>query len=297
MARKGKKYSAHQVGRVASDTSILDYCPRAFPLLGSKTAVKKAIAGGRLLHNGRPARMEAMVRQGDRLELQGAGLQPAREFDIELEILYEDDYLLVANKPAGIAVNGNRIKTLENAVAGSVQPSDQPDALPRPVAVHRIDVPTRGLVLLAKTKSALIGLSKAFEQNAVRKEYVAVVHGKPPKEGVIDEPIKGKDAVTNFETMGSAPSRVFKNLSLVKLRPVTGRTHQLRIHLQQRGHLIVGDKEYARGQKTILGKGLFLCACRLEFVHPATNEKVVVEIEPPPRFGKLLERERERYGQ
>ncbi|MCB0550779.1 MAG: RluA family pseudouridine synthase [Phaeodactylibacter sp.] len=296
MPRKRPQHTAHQVKDVAPNTRLIDYCRRAFPLLGSKTAVKKAIAGGRLLHNGKPARMEAIVRKGDQLELQGAGLQQARDFDMELEILYEDDYLLVANKPAGIAVNGNRIKTLENAVAGALKPSGQPDALPRPVAVHRIDVPTRGLVLLAKTKSALISLSRAFEQNAVRKEYVAVVHGKLPEKGIIDAPIQGKEAVTKFETVEVAPSRVFKHLSLARLRPVTGRTHQLRIHLQGNGHLIVGDKAYAGKQQTILGKGLFLCACRLEFTHPAANEPVVVEIPPPPRFLKLLERERERYG-
>lgn len=296
MPRKGKKYKAHQVRKVAPNTSIIDYCSHAFPLLGSKTAVKKAIADGRLLHNGQPARPNASVKPGDRLELKGAGLLEARDFDMELEVVYEDDHLLIVNKPAGIAVNGDRIKTVENAVAGAVKPSGQPGALPRPVAVHRIDLPTKGLVLLAKTKDALIGLSKAFEENAVRKEYVAVVHGKPPEKGVIDEKIQGKEAVTQFETLQSAPSRVFQHLSLVKLRPVTGRTHQLRIHLQREGHLIVGDKEYAKGQKTILGKGLFLCARRLEFEHPATGKAVVVEIEAPRRFQKLLMREKERYG-
>ncbi|MCB9295683.1 MAG: hypothetical protein H6559_21540 [Lewinellaceae bacterium] len=75
---------------------------------------------------------------------------------------------------------------------------------------------------------------------------------------------------------------------------MTGRTHQLRIHLRRQGYLIIGDKAYAGKQKTILGKGLFLCACRLEFEHPATGEAVVVEIEPPRRFGKLLDREEER---
>ncbi|MCO6487708.1 MAG: RluA family pseudouridine synthase [Phaeodactylibacter sp.] len=295
MERKRKKNNTHQVRRVEPNTSIVSYCGLAFPLLGSKTAVKKAIAGGRLLHNGRPARPDALVRPGDRLELAGAGMPQARDFDMELDVVYEDEHLLVVNKPAGIAVNGNRVRTVENAVAGAVPPSSQPGALPRPVAVHRIDVPTRGLVLLARTKDMLIRLSKAFEQNAVKKEYVAVVHGKPPEKGVIDEAIEGKEAVTKFETARSAPSRVFGHLSLVRLRPVTGRTHQLRIHLQRQGHLIVGDKAYAGKQKTILGKGLFLCACRLEFGHPATGKAVVVEIAPPQRFRKLLEREEERY--
>ncbi len=293
MARK--KYRAHKVREVGPDANIADYCSRHFPLLASKSAVKKAIADGRLLHNGKPARMGTKVSKGDRLELKGTGLHKAKKFDKELDIVYKDDHLLVVNKPAGIAVNGTRKQTVENALAGSVSPSEQPGALPRPIAVHRIDVPTKGLVLLARTKPMLIRLSKAFEDNEVSKEYMAVVHGQPPEKGLIDEPIDGKEAVTKFETLKTAPSRVYEQLSLVRLRPVTGRTHQLRIHMQQQGHLIVGDKAYAKGQNTILGKGLHLCACKLQFTHPATGKELKVELEPPRRFAKLLRRERERY--
>ena len=109
-----------------------------------------------------------MLKNGDILKLQGLGIQKARSFDAELEVVYEDDWLIVINKPAGIAVNGNRNKTVENAIAGTAKRSKQADALPRPIAVHRIDVPTTGLVLVAKTKSALIQLSKAFQQNQVK---------------------------------------------------------------------------------------------------------------------------------
>lgn len=87
------------------------------------------------------------------------------------------------------------------------------------------------------------------------------------------------------------PSQVYGHLSLLELQPVTGRTHQLRIHLQQAGHLIVGDKHYAKDKDTILGKGLFLCACRLSFTHPHTGEKVEVRVRPPRRFLKTLDRE------
>lgn len=289
----GKQH--HRVDFISPGTSLADYCKEAFPLLGSKTAVKKAIATGRLLINGEPARFNSQLKIGDRLELQGSGLPKARKFDQDLPVVYEDDYLIVVRKPAGIAVNGTRIKTVENALAGQVVPSQQADALPRPVAVHRLDVPTKGLVLLAKTKEALVRMSKAFEGGEVRKEYTAVVHGKPPASGRVDQPVHKKEALTEFDTLRTVPSHVYKHLSLVQLRPITGRTHQLRIHMKQTGHLIVGDKQYAKGQKTILGKGLFLCATKLVFRHPFTDEPLVLTTPPPRRFVKTLDREEERY--
>lgn len=296
MTRKGKQHRTHRVKKDLPHTRLLDYCSEAFPLLGSRTAVKKAIADGRLLRNGRPVQPNDPLRKGDRLELKGAGLSKARKYDRDLPVVYEDDHLIVVNKPGGLAVNGPRVQTVENALAGNVRPSPEADALPRPVAVHRIDVPTKGLVLLAKTKEALIRLSKAFEENEVRKEYQAVVHGQPPREGTIDDPIEGKEAITRFETLRTAPSRVYEHLSLLRLRPVTGRTHQLRIHLRGRGHLIVGDKAYAGRQRTILGKGLHLCACRLAFEHPVTGEPIDLRIDPPRRFNKLLQRETKRFS-
>jgi RluA family pseudouridine synthase len=283
----------HTIRQLPKGVNFIDYCREAFPLLGSKTAVKKAVADQRLLLNGRPARFSDRLKQGDRLELKGAGLPKARKFDKQLPIVFQDDHLIVINKPAGIAVNGNRVQTVENALAG-LPKSPEADALPRPVAVHRIDLPTKGLVLLAKTKQALMTLSQAFENNEVNKAYQAVVHGQPPKQLTIDQPIQGKDATTEVATLRTVPSHVFGQLSLVRLKPITGRTHQLRIHLQERGHLIVGDKAYAKGQKTILGKGLFLCACELAFKHPITGEPVALEIKPPKRFVKTLDREEAR---
>ncbi|MEM1120681.1 MAG: RluA family pseudouridine synthase, partial [Bacteroidota bacterium] len=199
------------------------------------------------------------------------------------------------NKPAGIAVNGNRNKTVENVVAAIAKTSKAIDALPQPVAVHRIDVPTKGLVLLAKTKSALIKLSKAFQNNEVQKMYWAIAHGKTPQKGQINQAIQGKKAITNFETLRVANSRTFEYLSLVKLLPITGRTHQLRIHLKDQGHLIVGDKMYTGSTKTILGKGLFLCAGQLQFSHPFNGKMLDLRIDIPRRFEKLLEREGSRY--
>lgn len=285
----------HQVKQVKPNTRIVDYCGKAIPILGSKSATKKAISAGRVLLNGKKATTANFIKVGDQIEVKGSGVSKIKKLDLEMPIVFEDDYMIVVNKPAGIAVNGNRYKTVENAVVGLAKKSRQNDALPRPVAVHRIDVPTKGLVLLAKTKTALIQLGKAFQNNQVKKTYFAVVHGQPPKNTTIQEAIGGKKAITQVQTVRVARSRVYQHLSLVELQPITGRTHQLRIHLNNQGHLIIGDKEYAQGQKTILGKGLFLCACRLSFKHPISGKDLDLEIALPARFGKLLEREDKRF--
>jgi RluA family pseudouridine synthase len=296
MAKKSNQYWRHTVSDVDGKEDVISYCAHHFRILGSRSAVKKAIAGGRLLLNGKIAGFTDRVRRGDRLELQGSGIQKAKKFDADLEIVYEDDLLLVVNKPGGIAVNGNRNKTVENAVADRNRQNSQPDALPRPVAVHRIDVPTSGLVMLAKTKTALIEMSRAFQEGEVRKEYLAVVHGKMPAGGTIDRPIEGKEAETRYKTLDTAPSRVFRHLSLARLQLITGRTHQLRIHLRGEGYPIVGDKAYMDDRKTLLGKGLFLCSCKMQFKHPGTGRLTELEIEPPSKFSRLMERERERFG-
>lgn len=289
-----KRQQKHRVRSITPGTSLTDYCRKAFPLLGSKTAVKKAVADGRLLVNGKPAELQTVLQKGDRLQLKGAGLPKARKFNQDLPVVWEDDHLIVVNKPGGIATNGDRVQTVENALAGSIPPPPLPDALPRPVAVHRIDLPTKGLVVLAKTKNALMAMSQAFEDNKVKKAYQAVVHGQPPPGGTVEAPVDGKPAITHFQTLRTVPSKVFGHLSLVALRPVTGRTHQLRLHMKQEGHLILGDKQYAEGKETILGKGLFLCACRLAFDHPKSGKPIQIAIQPPRKFSKTLDREAER---
>lgn len=295
MAKKEQNRWTHEVSSKVREASIITYAAKNLPILGSKSAVKKAIADKRLHLNGKPAAFSTKVKKGDRLELHGAGIQKAKKYDFDLEVVYEDAHLMVVNKPGGIAVNGNRQKTVENALAGVNNDNQQADALPRPVAAHRIDVPTNGLVLLAKTKTALIKLSKAFQKNQVSKAYLAVVHGKTAPNGRIEAPISGKEAITKFKNLRTVPSKVFQHLSLVQLHPITGRTHQLRIHLKDQGHLIVGDKQYMDGRKTILGKGLMLCACRLQFEHPSNGKKLDLKIEAPAKFDRILDREEERF--
>ncbi|MDH3245833.1 MAG: RluA family pseudouridine synthase, partial [Saprospiraceae bacterium] len=236
------------------------------------------------------------VSPGDIIELRGRSVRKIKPLAITLPIVFQDEHLVVADKPGGMAVNGNRYKTVENAVADLSGSFLTPGSLSRPVAVHRLDVPTSGLVLLARTKKAQILLSRAFQERRVTKKYLAVVHGKPATRGRISTPIDGKSALTRFHLIRSVPSRNFGHLSLLELTPVTGRTHQLRIHLRDMGHLIVGDKLYAGQQKTILGKGLLLCASELIFEHPITRKNIKLRIDSPAKFTRLMDREAKRYA-
>ncbi len=289
------KKSEHTVSGLDLAIRLVDYIGSAFELLGSKSAAKKALTGGRVQLNGKRAYASDFIENGDRLTLTGDGMSKAKAYDMEMPIVHEDDHLIIVNKPAGIAVNGNRYKTVENALVGVARKSNLRDALHRPVATHRLDVPTRGLVMLAKNKSSLIKIGRQFQEGNIHKEYHAVVHGKVKEKGIIKIPIESKHATSEYERVEVVPSRVFKNLSLVKLMPITGRTHQLRIHMQAEGHLILGDKEYANGQKTILGKGLFLCSTQLVFNHPDTFKRTKISIEIPSKFLKVLQREKSRF--
>ena len=271
---------------------IMEYCARSFPILGSKTAVKKAILKEQVLLNDKLATINDFVRNGDLIQLLKQEVKPVTKskFDMDMPVVYEDDYLIIVDKPGGIAVNGNRNKTVENALIALAQKTTQKDALPMPTAVHRLDVPTKGLVMFAKTKTALIRLNKAFQNGEVSKVYYAIVHGKTPAKGLINTPIDDKPSETEFELIKTAKGRGrgAEELSLVKLMPITGRTHQLRIHLQRIGHLVLGDKQYAGRQRTLLKKGLFLCACELHFLHPITKAPMKIQIPIPKRFKRLV---------
>jgi len=286
----------HQVQNVKGKVRIIDYCGKVFKMLGTKSATKKALQDDRILLNGRTAYSSDYIVDGDMITLKGTGVRRIRKLDLELDIIYDDDYLVIVNKPGGIAVNGNRHSTVENAIIGQAKPSNSDDALPRPVAAHRLDVPTKGLLLFGKTKTTLSALSKAFQDKEIKKEYQAVVHGKTEKSGIMESPIDDKSATTKYFTLETSPSRVYGNLSLVKLVPITGRTHQLRIHLKKAGYLIVGDKLYAGEQKTLLGKGVYLCSTRLKFTHPITKKKMDFKLDTPSKFLKLIKREASRFN-
>lgn len=294
MSKSKKNPFKHRVQSVTGQVPIMQYCAQHFPILGSKTAVKKAILKEQIFLNDALATITDFVRNGDFIQLKKMDNKPVvkSKFDLEMPVVFEDDHLIIVDKPGGIAVNGNRNKTVENAVINLAKKSQESDALPAPTAVHRLDVPTKGLVMLAKTKTALIRLNRAFQKGEVNKVYFAIVHGETPEQGSIDTPIDGKDCRTEFTRIKTAKSRGNGSLSLVKLKPITGRTHQLRIHMESIGHLVLGDKQYAGRRRTLLKKGLFLCACNLRFEHPVTRETMQVRIPIPKRFERLVGKKR-----
>lgn len=217
------------------------------------------------------------------------------KFGLDLEIVFCDDHLVIVNKPGGMTVNGNRNKTVENVLKNFNKNLSHSDALKSPVAAHRIDVPTKGLVILARTREALVKMNQIFKERQIQKEYLAVVHGMIAENLTLDKDIGEKASTTYVERLDHGPSKHFKHLSLVKLVPITGRTHQLRIHLADAGHPVVGEKEYIGETMTLKDKGLFLLSKRLEFNHPITQEHMEIVLDTPNRFTRLLEREQSYY--
>ncbi len=145
-------------------------------------------------------------------------------------------------------------------------------------------------MLIAKTKTAQIELGKQFENKTIQKKYYTIVIGKVHTNQTINTPIENKEAETNFEVITTIKSLKYKNLSYLNVSPKTGRTHQIRIHLASIGHPILGDKLY--GENLPKGKGLFLCASEILFLHPKTCNAIALKIEPPRKFKVLLIREK-----
>ncbi|WP_246144441.1 RluA family pseudouridine synthase [Neolewinella aurantiaca] len=191
------------------------------------------------------------------------------------------------HKPAGILVSGNRFKTIANALPQNLRPSPLPDGT-RPQPVHRLDYPTTGTLLIGKTSSSIRALNGLFADKRISKEYFAVAIGNMDKEGIIVADVDGKRSESRYEVHHSVASERFSRLNLVAVRPATGRRHQIRRHLSGIGNPILGDKTYGTEGLILNGKGLYLHAHSLTFVHPFTHQEMVVTSELPIRFEKLF---------
>lgn len=285
----------HRVPTGVSGIRLSDYARTAFPSIPSRKAAANAIKRGEIRINGAPAQSGDWVESGQLLEREESQQSIPKVYRLPLEVVFEDEHLAVINKPPGIEVSGNKFKTVENALSGSLSPSPQPDALRWPRPVHRLDYSTSGLLLVAKTAAAQVFLGNQFEERKIHKRYRAVVMGKLESSGHVEEPINGMLAQSEYAPIERVASLRSGHLTLVDLFPNTGRTHQLRIHMASLGHPIMGDQKYGNPDNTLKGKGLFLAAVELRFPHPATHREQVVSIETPPKFKSLLKREKARW--
>lgn len=283
---------SHVVPSATKSHYLNEYLPQIFKAIASKSRAKKMIQKGEVLVNGESVSNDYIINPGDRIQWLEKRPVNKKVFKQEIDVVFEDDYMAVVFKPGGLPVNGNTFKTLENALPHNLKASKQSDALPYPQPVHRLDVPTSGLVMIAKTVAAQIQLGKLLEQKKVSKRYHAVAIGSfKEKEGQIALPIQHKKSLTHYKVIKESKSGKYGYLSLVELQPVTGRTHQLRIHLSELGHAIVGDEYYAKDHYLLKGKGLFLCAVKLMLNHPITQKPLELAVDPPNKFDKFMQRE------
>ncbi|PZV08141.1 MAG: RluA family pseudouridine synthase [Leptolyngbya sp.] len=255
------------------------------------------------------------VQVGDRIRLtipEPSLLELTAE-DIPLDILYEDEHLIILNKPAGLVVHpapGNMSGTLVNAVLAHC--GDQLlgiGGVQRPGIVHRLDKDTTGAIVVAKTDLAHSDLQAQMKAKTARREYLGLVYGAPKtSSGTIDAPLgrhpadRKKNAVVSLEKGRTAVTHWqieerLGNFSLLRFRLETGRTHQIRVHSTHMGHPIVGDPTYGSGRDVgVKLPGQALHAERLELRHPATGETVVAIAPLPEQFLKLLTVLRSRSG-
>lgn len=285
----------HIVPEGVQNVRLVDYALDVFTTIPTRNALKKTIKRGEILINGEKAEGGAWLLPGQEIELIDLETKIPKPFPLDFEIIFEDNFLAVINKPPGISVSGNKFNTMQNAIIGKLTQSTEADALKFPRPVHRLDYSTSGLLLIAKTASALAELGKQFENRHVSKKYRAIVIGKIAEEGVINSTIGGQEATTRFVLLQHSPSLHTEWISLVDLFPLTGRMHQLRIHMSEAGFPILGDKKYGPGEKALQGKGLFLAAVELSFLHPFSKKRVTFQIPQPEKFSSFPAREARRW--
>lgn len=292
----------------------------------SRNRVQQAADAGCVLVNGTPVKSSYKVKPDDVVSV--VMDRPRYDFeivaeDIPLDIVYEDRYVLVVNKPAGLVVHpghGNWTGTLVNALAWHFKDTPDYDVNdPRLGLVHRIDKDTSGLLVIAKTPEAKTNLGKQFFNKTTRREYVAMIWGSMPERqgtitgniarnprnalqmAVMSDPSKGKHAVTHYEVLED-----FGYVSIVKCVLETGRTHQIRVHFQHQGHPLFNDERYGghrvlKGTPTAKYKQFVdncfeLCprqalhARTLGFRHPETGEEMDFEAPLPPDMKNLFEK-------
>ncbi len=271
---------------------LADYLLGIFHQLPTKNSIQKAIKAGRIRVNDQSCSTAKIPSSGDRIGYFSTKSR-VKPYPLEIEIIFEDEHFLIANKPPGLPTSGNYFRTLEAALAYSHPLNFSETNLYSPRPVHRLDSLTSGLVVAAKSSKSLFQLGQLFEKGKVQKTYNALVMGRTPDEGHWKSVISGKPAITTFKKIQEVRSLKNEYLTLLELLPKTGRTHQLRIHCSEAGFPIYGDPIYA--EQTIKKKGLFLSAVRLVFAHPVTLAEMEVSTKLPSKFVNRMKNEQNRW--
>jgi 23S rRNA pseudouridine1911/1915/1917 synthase len=267
---------------------LQDYGVGIFNATPTKSALKKVLKKQCITVNSVVASSATYINGGECISLSISEEKiPKKKLILQLHVLYEDDYLAAIHKPPGILVSGNTFKTITNALVRNIKKSTLLDAT-KPQPVHRLDFATTGILLVGKTTSSIRALNKLFEDKSIYKTYYAVAIGDMEHQGVIDNDIDGKPSQSQFNVLETVRSPRFGKLNLVQLKPQTGRRHQLRKHLSQIGHPILGDKDYGIEPLILNGKGLYLHAYTLEFVHPFNGKDMLIKDEYVERFKKIF---------
>lgn len=277
----------------------------------SRTRIKELIQEKEILVNNHTIKVSYQIQKDDEITIHVPAPKALnlKAEDIPLDIVYEDNDVIVVNKPQGMVVHpsaGHPDHTLVNALLYHTKELAKSTEGFRPGIVHRIDKDTSGLLMIAKNDLARQSLEKQLANKSNKRVYLAIVHGNfNEKAGKIDAPIgrnhfdrkkmavveNGKNAVTHFKVLEQ-----FKNFSLIKCQLETGRTHQIRVHMAYIGHPVAGDPLYGP-RKTLKGKGQFLHAQVLGFEHPRTKKWLEFSKEPPKIFENQLEQLRRGINQ
>ncbi len=288
------------------------FCAEAASI--SRSSAARLIEEGCVCVSGRREPKKYAVKAGDEIEINipEAKEPEALPEDIPLDIVYEDDYIIVINKPKGMVVHpapGNYSGTLVNALLYHCRDSlSGIGGVMRPGIVHRIDKDTSGLLVVAKCDEAHTALSEELKYHGIEREYRALVTGGFGEDrGTVNYPIgrhpidrkkmavllsdeSAREAITHYEVLAR-----YGNISYLALRLETGRTHQIRVHMSYTGHALLGDEVYAKSKTQFekkhpqLFSGQALHATKLTLTHPKTKERMTFECELPSEFKKALE--------
>ena len=271
----------------------------------SRTYIGKLIDEGKVLVNNKQEKASYKVKENDEiilLEIEETK-SDIKEEDIPLDIVYEDDDIMIINKVQGMVVhpaNGHYSGTLVNALMYQADSLSSINGVVRPGIVHRIDKDTSGLICIAKNDNAHHFLAEQLKDHTMAREYIALVRGViKENSGTIDMPIgrdkkdrqkmavtkDGKPATTHFQVIER-----FNDHTLVKCQLVSGRTHQIRVHMSAINHPVEGDPLYAgKNYDKLYKNGQLLTAYKLKLIHPTTKKEMVFEIELPDYFKEILD--------